>query len=390
MAQQLAYVLITPYTLHKSRTGGIIARLITRTGLELAAARMFAPSAELVRLYSDAVVSAADPQDRRIQELIRDYILTNLSPDPKTARRRRVMMLLFSGEEAVRKIRSVIGNISADRCGGETIRDTYGDLIVDAQNQVRYFEPAVLASPSADEAVQKLKLWARYSESDGGIVQDTLTYAPGETPQRTLVLIKPDNFRFATGRPGNVIDFLSRTGLYIVGIKVHRMSVAQASEFYGPVREVLRTRLKDTVAMRAKATLEKEFSFKIPPAEEKQLGEILGPIFGDNQFDNIVKFMSGRTAAECDAAQLKQPGTEKCIALIYEGVQAIRKIRDVLGPTDPSKAPPGSIRREFGQSIMVNAAHASDSVESAAREMAIVNVGQNSLRTVVEDFFGKL
>jgi hypothetical protein len=75
----------------------------------------------------------------------------------------------------------------------------------------------------------------------------------GEVPQRTLVLIKPDNFRFATGRPGNVIDFLSRTGLYIVGIKVHRMSVAQAAEFYGPVREVLRTKLKDVVASRAKA-----------------------------------------------------------------------------------------------------------------------------------------
>src|ERR1022692_2915619 len=120
MRQQLAYVIITPYTLHKSRTGGILARLITRTGLELVAARMFAPSTELVRLYSEAVVSAADPQDRRIQELIRDYILVNLSPDPKTGRHLRVMMLLFSGEEAVRKIRSVIGNISADRRGGET------------------------------------------------------------------------------------------------------------------------------------------------------------------------------------------------------------------------------------------------------------------------------
>ena len=46
---------------------------------------------------------------------------------------------------------------------------------------------------------------------------------------------------------------------------------------------------------------------------------------------------------------------------VHEGVEAVRKIRDVLGPTDPSKAPPGSIRREFGQTIMVNAAHASDS-----------------------------
>jgi nucleoside diphosphate kinase len=390
MAQQLAYVLITPYTLHKSRTGGIIARLITRTGLELVAARMFAPSAELVRCYSEAIVSAADPQDRRIQELIRDYCLTNLSPDAKTGRRRRVMMLLFSGEEAVRKIRSVIGNISADRRGGETIRDTYGDLILDDHDQVRYFEPAVLASPSADEAVRKLKLWAACSDTEGGIVKDTLSYVAGEVPQRTLVLIKPDNFRFATGRPGNVIDFLSRTGLYIVGIKVHRMSVAQASEFYGPVREVLRAKLKDIVAARAKGALEKEFSFKIPAAEEKRLGEILGPIYGDSQFDNIVKFMSGHAPGECDAVQLSQPGSEKCIALIYEGVSAIRKIRDVLGPTDPSKAPPGSIRREFGQTIMINAAHASDSEESATREMAIVNVGENNLRAIVEETYGKI
>ena len=44
---------------------------------------MFAPSAELVQKYSEAIVSANDPQDRRIQELIRDYIIQNLSPDPK-------------------------------------------------------------------------------------------------------------------------------------------------------------------------------------------------------------------------------------------------------------------------------------------------------------------
>ena len=64
MAQELAYVIITPYTLYKSRTGGILARLITRTGMELVGARMFAPSNELVQEYSKAVVSANDPQDR--------------------------------------------------------------------------------------------------------------------------------------------------------------------------------------------------------------------------------------------------------------------------------------------------------------------------------------
>ncbi|MEO8425909.1 MAG: nucleoside-diphosphate kinase, partial [Verrucomicrobiota bacterium] len=163
MPQELAYVNITPYSLHKSRTGGMFARLITRTGLELAAARMFAPSAELVQKYSENIVSAGDTQDRRIQELIRDYIQKNLAPDPKTQRRRRVMMLLFRGEDAVRKVRSVVGVINADRRGGETIRDTYGDLILDENDQVRYFEPAVLAPPNAAEAEVKLKLWARYS-----------------------------------------------------------------------------------------------------------------------------------------------------------------------------------------------------------------------------------
>jgi nucleoside diphosphate kinase len=205
-----------------------------------------------------------------------------------------------------------------------------------------------------------------------------------------LVLIKPENFRFPTGRPGNVIDFFSRTGLFIVGIKVHRMSVAQATEFYGPVKEVLRTKLVSVVAARAKATLEKEFTIKVPAEQEQELGRILGPLYGDNQFENIVKFMSGRAPSECPPDQLNQPGSERCIALIYEGVEAVRKIRDVLGPTDPSKAPPGSIRREFGQTIMVNAAHASDSVESAQREMRIVNVGENNFKKVVEEFYGKI
>ena len=90
--------------------------------------------------------------------------------------------------------------------------------------------------------------------------------------------------------------------------------------------------------------------------------DLLGPVFGDNQPDNIVRFMAGRSPSECPAAEHDQPGSE-CIALVYEGIGAVAKIRDVLGPTDPSKAPPGSIRREFGSSIMVNAAHANDAPE---------------------------
>jgi len=152
----------------------------------------------------------------------------------------------------------------------------------------------------------------------------------------------------------------------------------------------LRTKLKDVVASKSKTALEEKLGFAIPAETEKQLGDILGPLFGDNQFDNIVRFMAGRSQSECPAAELDQPGSEKCIALVYEGVGAVAKIRDVLGPTDPSKAPPGSIRREFGSSIMVNAAHASDAPESATRELGIVKPADNNFRRIIEQFYGKL
>jgi nucleoside diphosphate kinase len=391
MSQQLAYVIVTPYSLYKSRTGGILSRLISRTSLDLAAMRMFAPGPELVKQYAETIVSAQDPQDRKIQELLREYVLKNLSPDPKTGLRRRIMMMVFQGHEAVRKVRSVVGNLSPERRGGETIRDTYSDLIMDEDGQVRYFEPAVLAAPNEQEAELKLKLWARFSDTDGGVLENVIAYPPGQLGERTLVLIKPDNFKFSTGRPGNVIDFFSRTGLYIVGVKVLHMSLTQAMDFYGPVLEVLRTKLKDGISERAKQLLEKELGFKIPPEQQAALGDVLGPLHGDNQFENIMRFMTGFTPTERRTEEERRlPGSQKCIALMYEGANAIRKIRDVLGPTDPSKAPPGSIRREFGSNITVNAAHASDSVENAQREFAIVNVGENNFRQIIESAYGKL
>jgi nucleoside diphosphate kinase len=300
------------------------------------------------------------------------------------------MVMLFRGDDAVRKVRSVIGKLTPNRQGGETIRDTYSDFVVDNDGNVRYFEPAVLAAPTAEEAQSKLKLWSRYSDQDGGILENVNSYAPGEKPERTLVLIKPDNFKFPTGRPGNIIDFFSRSGLYIVGARVFCMSTAQAMEFYGPVRESLRVNFKDGAGVRAREVLEKEFSFNISEADQKVLGEILGPLKGDWQFGNIVRFMSGHAPDEIPAADWTKPGTEKCIALVYEGINAVKKIRDVLGPTDPSKAPPGSIRREFGSTIMVNAAHASDSAENAQREFGIVKPGENDFKRVVEETIGTI
>jgi nucleoside diphosphate kinase len=384
---QLAYVLINPYTIFKSRTGGVITRLFTRTALELVAARMFAPSRELVEQYAEITVSPKDPQDRKIQDLIRQYILDNYSPDPKTGARRRVMMLVFRGDNAVKKLREAVGNIHPEKAAGETIRDTYGDYVVGPDGQVKYFEPAVLAPPTPDEAEIKLKLWAKYSERDGGYLDKVVTYPQNTNIEHTLMLLKPDNFRFPSGRPGNILDMLSRTGLYIVAIKVHRMGVAEAMQFYGPVRDVLREKLRDISGQRARIALEKEFGFGLNPEVEKKLGDIMGIQYADQQFNQIVQFMTGRHPEESSEAVKSQPGLEKIVAVVYQGPDAVNKIRSVLGPTDPRKAPPGTIRRELGQDIMVNAAHASDSVENAKREMGIIKIAEDNLKPLVEEFY---
>jgi len=58
-----------------------------------------------------------------------------------------------------------------------------------------------------------------------------------------------------------------------------------------------------------------------------------------------------------------------CVLLALEAPDAIRKWRDTMGPTDPSKAAPGSLRRDFGESIGRNATHGSDAPETAAFEL---------------------
>ena len=387
MAEELSYVIINPYTIYKSRTGGVLARLLTRTSLDLVGAQMFAPSQALIDEYCQNIVTQADPQDRKIQELIRDYVRENLAPDPQTGMRERVMMLLFRGENAVRRIRETVGTFKENFLGGESIRDTYGDIVFNRDGSVRYFEPAVLASPNLEEARLKLKIWAKYSDSDGGLLDKAVSTVTDSRHERTLVIIKPDNFKFPSGRPGNILDIFSRTGLAITGIKVHRMTVAQAEEFYGPVRDVLKEKLAGAIGERAKDLLSSALNIPVTAAMQEQIGQLLGPLAGDQQFSNIVKFMTGHTPAETKGEARTEPGTEKCIILIYEGIDAVRKIREVLGPTDPAKAPPGSIRREFGSTIMVNAAHASDSADNARREMNIVKIRENNFKSLIESFY---
>jgi nucleoside diphosphate kinase len=387
MAEELSYVIINPYTIYKSRTGGVLARLLTRTSLDLVGAQMFAPSQALIDEYSANIVTQADPQDRKIQELIRDYVRENLAPDPQTGQRERVMMLLFRGENAVRRTRECVGTFRGNLIGGESIRDTYGDIVFNRDGSVKYFEPAVLASPNLEEARTKLRIWAKYSDSDGGVLEKAVPSVSDPRHERTLVIIKPDNFKFPSGRPGNILDIFSRTGLAITGIKVHRMTVAEAEDFYGPVRDVLREKLGGTIGERAKDILSSALNLPVTPEMQNAIGKMLGPLAGEQQFNNIVKFMTGHAPAETKGEARTEPGTEKCIILIYEGIDAVKKIREVLGPTDPAKAPPGSIRREFGSTIMVNAAHASDSPENARREMNIVKIRENNFKSLIESFY---
>ena len=56
-SEQLAYAIVTPYSMRKSRTGGIVGRLISRTGLDLVGGRMFAPGTELTKRYAETIVT---------------------------------------------------------------------------------------------------------------------------------------------------------------------------------------------------------------------------------------------------------------------------------------------------------------------------------------------
>jgi nucleoside-diphosphate kinase len=60
------------------------------------------------------------------------------------------------------------------------------------------------------------------------------------------------------------------------------------------------------------------------------------------------------------------------VALEIEGTDVVEKVRALIGATDPAKANPGSVRYMYGRSIQNNAVHASDSPESAKKELAIV------------------
>ena len=385
MSKELGYVLITPYTLRKSRTGGVLGRLMSRTGLDLVAARMFGPSQELVTRYAEQIRNSGDVWPE-IRDILSDYIERELSPT-EDGQVHRVLMLLFEGENAVRKLRDAIGGFEDSIESADTIRGTYGDYIKAHDGTVTYFEPAVLAGPTTEFVKATLSLWSEYSESDGGVLDNAIRLADDKDVQKTLVIIKPDNFTFPSSRPGNIMDIFSRSGLRLIGAKLLRMSLAEALEFYGPVQPVLREKLGGMAVDRGCKVLQKEFGFEMPASVRDALAQTLGPAFGDNQFYSIMNFMTGLWAPDIHGDDIHTEGKVRCMTLVYAGENAVEKIRAILGPTDPSKAAPGSVRKEFGTDIMVNAAHASDSPENALREIGIVKVQEDTITRWYEQYY---
>jgi nucleoside-diphosphate kinase len=128
--------------------------------------------------------------------------------------------------------------------------------------------------------------------------------------ERTFSIIKPDaTQRSLTGAINAVIE---KSGLRIVAQKRVRWSKAQAEKFY----EVHKAR----------------------------------PFYGD-----LVAFMT----------------SGPIVVQVLEGADAVKKYRDVMGATDPAKAAPGTIRKQFAESIERNSVHGSDSPENAALEIGL-------------------
>jgi len=371
-ADQVAYALITPYSLYKSRTGGIIGRLLAHARLEFVAARMYVFSDAFVDAYKEIICPAGT--DPAIRQAWMKYIDESLRRKNPWGFLPRCMLLLFRGRNAVRHLKDdVIGGFT-EHPVGDTIRGTYGDFMRDEAGKIRYFEPAVITCPDPKLNDEHLKLFADYAVSDGGMLAGRITYDQPNV-QISLVMLKPDNFYRPSRRPGNIIDTFSLTGLRIVAARLFNMTVAQGEEFYAPLKGLFVSRLRGNVTREVYQRLHDCFTFPFTMADAECLAERLADRNATAEFNKIVEYMTGVNPEDVtDPAEKATASRTKCLAMLYEGPEAIEKIRTVLGSTDPLKAEPGTVRSDFGRDLMRNGAHASDTAESALRERRIVGL----------------
>jgi len=129
--------------------------------------------------------------------------------------------------------------------------------------------------------------------------------------QQTLVIIKPDAVE--RGLIGEIIARFEKKGFKIRGLKMIRLNRELAEKLYDIHR-------------------------------------------GKPFFEELIKFiMSG-----------------PIVAMILEGSSAIEVVRNMIGPTDGRKAPPGTIRGDYSLDIKMNIIHAADSLERAKYEISLL------------------
>ncbi len=126
--------------------------------------------------------------------------------------------------------------------------------------------------------------------------------------ERTCILVKPD--AVCKNLVGSVLARFAQAGLRLRGLKMLRLSPAQAEQFYG---------------------------------EHK----------GKPFYEPLIKFMT----------------SAPIVATVWEAESAIAKARSIMGVTNSPEAALGTIRREFGTNNRYNVVHGSDSPESAEREI---------------------
>ena len=379
MKKELTYALITPYSLLKSRTGGIISRLLSLSDLELVGARMYTPSDK----FLDEYIKTIETQKMKTvwKNAMIDYVNNMLRKNNKLGMANRAMLLLFEGKNAVDVLHNNVIGSASDPLRGNTIRGTYGDSIRSSDGKVEYFEPAVLTSADKAANINQLKLFAKYSLSDGGILEKAVKFPKNKKPETSLIILKP--FEKHDPRTGNIIDMISRTGFYMVGVKLLDLSTKQAKEFYGPVKDFFNSsfddKFKPILVENLRASLnQKDFSFELTDETlNKMAGQLKKPTV-EGEFGKILQYMTG--SAPSAFAETKKTGDGKhtiCLALLYQGINTIKTIRELLGATDPKKAKYSSIRRFYGLDILRNAVHASDSTKSVIRERKIIGFNKD-------------
>ena len=120
--------------------------------------------------------------------------------------------------------------------------------------------------------------------------------------------------------------------------------------------------------------------FKTDAVQKRIVGEVLSRFEGEGFANRGMKKMQLSTELlQVDYAHVADlpffpeivafMQASPVIAMALEGENAIGRVRDLLGPTDSTKADKGTIRGDFGVDMMTNVCHASDSPETAAAEL---------------------